>query len=82
MKWLFSNRSHPTKGTTTFTATTTLEYSKGLAEFLDRKTLDKIVDKAVELWIEEHGDKLLAKITPEEVEKAVKQNLAKRVLGD
>ncbi len=82
MKWNFRTEKHIDRKVTTFTATTDLEYGIKIAEWLDRKTIDQLVNKAVELWIEEYGDKLLAKITPEEVETRVKKDLAKRVLGE
>ena len=40
----------------------------------------EITDQVVPAWIEKYGAELLDKITPEEVEKAIKQAVAEKVL--
>lgn len=82
MKWNFFTHKLVDKAETEMVAT--VNFSNRLegqfAEFAEQKMLVKLVDKAVELWIEENGAELLKRITPEEVEKRVKQTIAERVL--
>lgn len=80
MKWSFKSEKLVDRGSTRFTATTDISYDRSIAEWLDRKTMDVLIDKVTDLWIEQHGAELLAQITPEDVEKRVKQNIAERVL--
>jgi hypothetical protein len=81
MNWDFMTTRDPVKGNATIHARMELDHDAQLMEFLNRKTVDMLIEAAVSRWIEEHGAELLAKITPEEVEQRVKQSLAERVLG-
>lgn len=52
-----------------------------LDSFMVQKLKNEIVAKVSEAWIEEHGAELLDNISPDEVEKAIKQAVAKRIMG-
>jgi len=80
MKWSFSTLSNEKKKETVLHARVTLDYGKVVGEYLDSKTLTQLVDKAVELWIEEYGYELIERISPEVVEQAIKKAVAERIL--
>lgn len=58
-----------------------VDYIPQITEQIEIQAIKRIIDEIAKDWIEQNGAELLKRITPEEVEKAVKQNLAKRVLN-
>lgn len=52
-----------------------------MLEYGYRKALDEVVHKLSEVWIETHGAELLDRISAEEVEKAIKTTIAKKVMA-
>ena len=55
-----------------------------MTEMIDSVTLERLINRIVEeltkLFIEKYADEVLAKLTPDEVGKKVKELLAKQIL--
>lgn len=55
-------------------------FSNTLDELLGQKIKNEVIKNVSEAWIKEHGVELLEKITPGEIEKAVRQAVAERII--
>ena len=77
---MFRFRKEDNGGNVTFNYEGSLEAK--FDEIIGFKLQREVVEKLTVAWIDEYGDKLLKKLSPGLVEKAVKKELARRVLGD
>lgn len=60
---------------------TTISYSfeDRFAEYADRKIPLEIINKIVDMWVDEHGHKLIEQISPKEIASEVKKAVGNRV---
>lgn len=54
--------------------------SNKLSEYSEGRLIKQIVDELAKVYVKEHGAEIMDKISPEEVEKAIKQTIAEKIM--
>ena len=53
-----------------------------IAEYASGVLIREVIEKMAEQWVDKYGAEIIDSLSPEDVQKAMKTHLAKKLLGD